>query len=483
MLTTTLLRTLRRHSMVEAGERVLVGLSGGPDSVALTHALDALRAELRFDLVVAHLDHGLRESSAEDEAFCRELASSLELPFVSGRAEVATKARREKRSVEDAARAARYEFLFREATRLRCRRIAVGHTMDDQAETLLMRLTRGSGRRGLASAYPVMTPGEWIHVGDDPAAVIRPLIDVRREQVIDYLAEHGLGYRLDPSNDDRRFTRNRLRHDVIPWLAKELNPRLVETLARSAALLRDEEDFLELQARQAFSTIATSRGEEIRLSISALVDVHPALRRRLARLTVEHIAGNARNLSGTHVNDVLDLLAPGKSGREVHLPGVVVERVFDELVFAPKSGRHGREGPDNGYNGFEYRLTIPASLPIRECRGLLTAHLVESVRLGDGRGAAAGNAVVIGVEDEISELRVRSPRASDRFRPLGAPGTKPLARYLMERKVDKRQRRRVPLVVRADEPDEIVWVAGHSVSESSRLGAGRRHVYLTWTNQ
>lgn len=483
MLTGTIQQTLRCHSMVRTGDRVLVGLSGGPDSVALTHALDELRADLGIDLVIAHFDHQLRDDSAEDVAFCRELARVLDLPFVAGKGAVAARAKEEKRSIEDAARASRYEFLFHQAARQRCRRIAVGHTMDDQAETLLMRLTRGSGLRGLASAYPVTTPADRSPVSSDAPAVIRPLIEIRRQQVMDYLCARGLAHRHDPSNEDRRFTRNRLRHEVIPWMTAELNPRLVETLARSAALLRDEEDFMEGQARQAFSTAATAGAEDVRLSVQALQEAHPALRRRLARLAAERTAGDTRNVTRTHVSDVLGLLAPGKSGREVHLPGIVVERSFDELVFVPKSGRSRRECHDNGYNDFEYRLEIPSKLSIRECRGLLTAHLLEPLRTGDEPGAAAGNAVVVGVEDGISELGVRSPRSSDRFRPLGAPGTKSLARYLMERKVAKRQRGRVPLVVRADDPDEIIWVAGHSISERARLGAGCRGLLLEWIDQ
>ena len=191
--------------------------------------------------------------------------------------------------------------------------------------------------------------------------------------------------------------------------------------------------------------------------------------------------GDTANLTSGHVADVLGLLEDGKSGREVHLPGLTAERSFDELIFTTRATR-GRKQRTNGYNRYDYRLPIPSKLQITECRGLLTAHLVESVRAGDEPGAAAGNAVDIGIEDGLSELRVRNPRPSDRFRALGASGSKPLARYLMERKVVKGDRRHVPLVVRADE-DEILWVAGHAVSERARLGAGRRRLHLEWMSQ
>ena len=481
MLTTKVLRTIRRHSMVRPAERVLVGLSGGADSVVLAHTLFALRTKLGIELVVAHLHHGLRAEADDDQAFCRELANALHLPFVTGRIDVASRAKAAKRSIEDEARRSRYAFLSEQAAVNGCDRIACGHTMNDQAETLMMRLARGSGMRGLSSVYPV--------VKKENVNIIRPLIDVRRQEILAYLEECGHSYRDDASNLDRRFTRNRLRHDVLPYVADALNPRLVETLARSAEILRDEEDFMETQARKVFAETRAIGKAGISLSVSALAALHPALRRRLTRLAVEHAKGDTANLTAGHVADVLALLEEGKSGREVHLPGLTVERSFDELFFTSKATRapRGREQRTNGYNRYEYRLPIPAKLHIRECRGLLTAHLVQSVRAGDGPGAAAGTAVDIGIEDRgvedgLSQLRVRSPRPSDRFTPLGAPGSKPLTRYLMERKVAKRDRRRVPLVVRAD-ADEILWVAGHAVSERARLGAGRRRLHLEWMSQ
>lgn len=473
MLTTKVLRTIQRYGMVGTRERVLIGLSGGPDSVVLTDTLVELASALGIELVLAHLNHGARAEADEDEAFCRDLADTLRLPYVAGRADVVAGARAAKRSIEDEARRARYTFLFDQAAHHGCARVAVGHTMDDQAETFLMRLARGSGIRGLSSVYPV--------VKKENTSLIRPLIEARRSEILAHIEARGLTYREDASNLDRDFTRNRLRHDVLPYLAETLNPRLTETLARSAAILRDEEDYMESQAREAFAELTAAPDApdaDVRVSVSALETMHPALRRRLVRLAVEQVNGDTANLTSSHVADVLKLLERGRSGREIHLPGLVASRSFDELTFTAGSGR---EPVGYVYNGFDYRLTIPAQLPVRECRGLLTAHLAEPAQTGDEPGAAAGNAVVVGVEDGVSELRVRSPKPTDRFRPLGAPGSKPLARYLMERKVAKEDRCHVPLVVR-DNKDEILWVAGHAVSETARLEAGRRRLHLEWMN-
>ena len=475
MLTERVSKTIDRFGMVRPGDRVLIGLSGGPDSVALTHVLHTLREQSAIDMTleVAHIHHGLRDAADTDEGFCRELAERIGVPFFSERVDVASLARRSKRSVEEQGRISRYELLSELAARRQCDRIALGHTRDDQAETVLMRLARGSGSRGLASMYPVVGPR------------IRPLMEIRRREILDYLDARGLAYRHDASNLDRRHTRNRVRLDVIPMLSRELNPRVVETLARSAEILRDEEDFLEAEARRAFASLAGYDDGDVQLSVATILELHPALRRRVVRLAVERVKGDRRNIGHRHVDEVLALLGPGKSGRETHLPGVVVARSFGEISLRCRSGREPRETGRNGYNRFEYRLAVPGRVPVRECKGLLAAHFVESTRAGHQPLAAAGNAVVVGVDDGPLELTLRSPRRSDRFRPLGAPGSKPLARYLMERKVAKEDRRHVPLVARARirQDDEILWVVGHAISETARLAAGQKRLHLEWMSE
>ena len=473
MLLDRVLTTITRAGMVRPSDRVLVGVSGGADSVTLSHVLTELRSTLEIDVELAHLHHGLRPEADDDEAFCRELAEGLGLPFTFERVDVASLAARSKRSLEEQGRVCRYRFLAEQAACRGCTRIAVAHTMDDQAETFLMRALRGSGARGLGSMRPVARER------------IRPLIELRRDEILAFLGERELGYRDDPSNGDLRFTRNRLRHDILPRLG-ELNPHVAETLARNAETLRDEEDFMDAAARTAFKELASADGATITLSVEALAAFPVAIKRRVVRRAVEVLRGHTRNLSQRHVEDALSLLENGKSGREIHLPGLVVARSFDRLALSPGSGRSRRKRFPNGYNAYEYRLRIPAQLPILERQGLLTAHFVGPIRSGDEPPKVAGNAVVVGVEGEARDLVVRSPRSADRFRPLGAPGAKPLARYLMDRKVAKEERQQVPLVVRPgseNRSDDILWVVGHGVAETARLGAGRVHLRLDWVSQ
>src|SRR3990172_8372159 len=472
MLSSKVIRTIERYRMVHPGDRVLVGLSGGADSVALTELLLELKPRLGITLVLAHLNHGLRAEAEEDEAFCRSLSERLSLPFASGRADVAERARKSKRSIEDEGRNARYQFLEAQAAKFGAQRIAVGHTLDDQAETFLLRLLRGSGSRGLGAIHPVKDGG-----------IVRPLIEVRRREIESYLEERGASFREDASNADPRFTRNRIRHQELPRLSSAYNPRLVETLARSASLLRDEEEGMEAETRDAFDSVAAVSGDEIRLDQKAL-SRHPlALRRRLIRVAIERLRGLG-NVSHRHIEDVLALAEEGQSGREMYLPGLVGELSFDQMRFRIGSMARARKASERGYNGFEYRLSVPARVRIPECLGTLSARIAEPNRELEGT-PPFGNAVIVGFDGRLPELKVRSPRPGDRFHPLGAPGSKSLSRYLMGRKVSRDSRSRVPLVVRGassfdDSGEEILWVVGHGVSEASRVLAGSSRLSFRW---
>ncbi|HXV60838.1 MAG TPA: tRNA lysidine(34) synthetase TilS [Vicinamibacteria bacterium] len=466
MLVRRVSATIERYEMVSPGERVLVGVSGGADSVALAQVM----AELGHPLAVAHLNHGLRSDADQDEIFASALAQRLGVPFVSDRLDLLLEARKNRRSIEDEGHQARYRFFKRSAARLRCTRIAVGHTMDDQAETFLLRLLRGSGTRGLAAAYPKVD-----------GLIIRPLLEARRSDVEEFLHDRGLTYRQDSSNQDLRFARNRVRHMLLPELRRHFNPRVVEALAGAAALLQDDEGWMERLTADALGELARETDDgALVLDVSPLAHHSDAMKRRIVRQALSRVRGHLRNVGRAHVDQVLSLLADGKSGRELHLPGVLVRRSFDRLIMTCEPGRIERNRSKHGYNGFEYRLPIPAKLLIRERGGTLTAAWRRSGATEEiTEPKASGDSVVLALAGEFPELMVRSARRGDRFRPLGASGSKPLTRYLMERKVPSEKRWAVPLVARA-RGGEILWVVGHGVSESSRLRSGVRQLELGW---
>lgn len=342
-LTGSVLRTIRRHGMLPPGGRVAVAVSGGPDSVALLHLLRAL--EVEGELVVAgaaHFNHRLRGEAADgDEAFCRELAASFGLPFEVGSGDVTALARLEKRSIEDAARRMRYEFLAQAAARLRADAVAIGHSRDDQAETFLLRLLRGSGTRGLGAIRP------------RAGIFVRPLIDISRGALRQFAADGGLTFREDATNADVGVPRNRIRHELLPYLEREFSPGIVEVLAREAALARDDDDRLEAEAIDlAASIVLVITGDRlsgstgprvvaVEVDAAALRSLHPALASRVAQQALKHLAAD-RFVGFDHVWRLLAFVSEGRPGSALSLPGQQARHCGPVVRLGPEPPRPTR---------------------------------------------------------------------------------------------------------------------------------------------
>ena len=302
-------RALRASGRPARGSALVVGLSGGADSVALTDALAALRRRRGFRLVAAHLDHGLRPGSADDATFCAELCRRLDVSFRRGEADVRARAARERGGLEQAARRERYAFLRRVRDEERAAAIAVAHTRDDQAETLLLRLLRGAGATGLAGMRP--------RAGD----LLRPLLAVSREEVLAHLRERGLAWREDPSNADTAHRRNRVRHELLPYLEERFNPAIRAALARTAGLLADEAAHVRREAEEHLAIASRPEGEALVLARAPLAAAPTAVARAVLRQALLRTGGLAQ-VGALHVERVLDLArAKAPSGRRLPLPG------------------------------------------------------------------------------------------------------------------------------------------------------------------
>jgi tRNA(Ile)-lysidine synthase len=308
-LTASVRRTIDRIGVPARGDTIVVALSGGPDSVALLDALTALAPSRGWRVVAAHLDHGLRPGSAEDAAFCRELCGRLGVPLRAGAADVRARLGRDHGGLEEAGRLERYAFLRAVKREEGASVVAVAHTRDDQAETLLLRLLRGSGRRGLASMRE--------RSGD----IVRPLLGASRGQVLAHLRERGLSWLEDPTNQDLKLVRNRVRHELIPYLEARFNPNVRETLARSARLLGDDADAVAPLAEALWLQAASAPSGEVALSRAALKGAPLGLARAVVRRAIEE-SGGLRSVTLGHVDRVLEI-ARSASGaaRRLPLPG------------------------------------------------------------------------------------------------------------------------------------------------------------------
>ena len=453
-LTDRVLRTIRTYRMFRRGGRVLVACSGGPDSIALLHILRALEQE--GELVVAglgHFNHQLRgEESDGDERFCGEVAAALGLEIALGRADVAGAARESGRSVEDTARSLRYAFLAGAAERLTAEAIAVGHSLDDQAETFLLRLLRGAGARGLAGIRP------------RAGAVVRPLIEISRAELRQYAAGHGLSFREDSSNADVRIPRNRVRHELLPAL-REYSPSIVRLLARQAEVARQDEEYLEAAAIDFAKSIVLRTERAIAIDAAALTALPPAMGARIVRNV---LAGSARGrfIGFEHIQRVLDFAGETGGAGTVAVPGQVVQRQGTRIVFGP--------APDEPFsNFFRFPLSIPGEVEL--AGWTVSAHELDAPPAG--RRQARGDEVVVAAGALRGPLAVRNRRPGDRFQPLGMGGRgRKLQDFLVDRKVARGERDRLPLVV--DRDDRIVWVVGQSVAEDFRVTGAAQGVIL-----
>jgi tRNA(Ile)-lysidine synthase len=351
--------TVERDRLIAAGDRIVIGLSGGPDSVTLAHLLPEVARGFRADVVaLAHLNHQLRPEADEDEAFCRSVAARLDLPLDTDRIDVRAAAARERTSLEDAGRTVRDGFLRQIAERRQATRVAVAHTLNDQAETVLLRRFRGAGPVGLAGIYP------------QAGLVIRPLLDVRRLEVEAWLAAERLPYREDPTNRDLSIPRNRIRHELLPYLARHVGEGILEVLARQAVIAREDADWLENAATETTRSLVLDLEGRTVVELSALLDLPPALRRRVIRTALQRHAGS-RFVGFDHVEAVLALGresgelegAAGPAGpkepralggqpehapKVIDLPGQRVNRTMGRLVFAPLTADPGRAGQRRG---------------------------------------------------------------------------------------------------------------------------------------
>ena len=438
-----------------------VACSGGGDSVALAALLCELAQGAGWSFAgLLHVNHGLRGAAADgDEAFCRDVAATLGVPIAIERVDVAARARAERVSIEAAGHRVRYELFARAVREGRGDLVATGHTRDDQAETVLLRLIRGAGPAGLAGIRP--------RIG----AVVRPLLDVRRDELREYLGWRGLPHREDPSNRDERILRNRVRHRLIPFLADHFSPAVTDVLARDASIARDDADWLDEAANAAAAEIVQYKegpldaggdfaGGRFEVDAARLAAAHAALARRVALQVLERAGG--RRVGFDHVERLRRLAEiEGTTSVAADFPGCRVERRGTTLGF---TRWRGRPAPAAGAESYVYPLAVPGAVEVSEAGLRITAEH------GDrpDRLVARGGVVALPAARITLPLTVRSWRPGDVFRPLGLGGRrKKVQDFFVDRKVHREQRATVPLVV--DDRLGIVWVAGHGLGEGARM--------------
>jgi tRNA(Ile)-lysidine synthase len=456
-LASRVLAAIRRHQLIASDASVVAAVSGGADSVAMVHVLAELAKAGALRLAgLAHLNHQLRASDSDrDEAFCRALADGCGVPFDVERYDVASIAARPGRSLEEAAREVRYAFLERARLRLGADLVAVAHTLDDQAETVLLRLLSGAGTRGLGAMRPRRD------------TIVRPLLDIRRHQLRAYLARREVPFVEDASNVDRTRRRNRLRHDVIPHLVAAEGEAAIEALARVATIAQADEAALSALTDEAARRVIVT-ADAVALDAARLAAEPLALRRRLIARVAQQWTG--RPASFRQIDALVRFLERGSVGR-VPLAGGRMELSPDGRVLFSR-GQPQSVGPPS-WHTWSYALAVPGELEIPEAAGVL--------RVMPGAADASsspGTGLTVQLKSEVvgASVVVRPWKPGDRVRLPYGWGRKKVQDIFVDRKVPRAERHAIPLVVA--ENGQILWVPGHAVAGGAAAGPATKSVVV-----
>lgn len=478
-----ILHSIRESRMIPAGARVGIAVSGGADSVALLRLLENLRRVLGITLVVVHFDHSLRGAdSTADAEFVAGLARASGLEFIHAQEDVAAEAERNGWNLEDAARRMRYAFFERVVDEGRATQIAVAHTADDQAETVLAHLIRGTGPAGLAGIYPAI------------GSVVRPLLGVRRHELREYLQERGQEWREDSSNEDIKRLRARIRRQLLPILDRDYSPAIVTHLSELARLAREQETFWTALVEDRFRRHARAAKGEVRIDIAHLLSplegillasspsnlnsTAPgrAITERLVRRLYSQARGDRRELGARHVEQVMRLASASSSGRRVTLPGgITVDRNFDELVFrAPsrsiKSGANRKAAHTSG--AFHYVVRLPelgeASVSVTELGTRFDLKVIDwsFAERDTKREAQALDAGLL-----RWPLILRSWRPGDAYRPRGRRQPRKLKEMLLAGRIPSGARAAWPVLESAG---QVIWARGLPLAEDYCAREGTR---------
>lgn len=438
---------IRETSLFEKGAEILVGVSGGPDSMALLALLEELRPRWGLHLHVLHCHHGLRPEAEEEAEFVRRWAAHWGLPFSLVRLPVQAFRRAAKRSLQDAARELRYQAFWDTAQAVGAEHIALGHTADDQAEEVLIGLIRGAGLGGLA-AMPLRR-----------GPFIRPLLGVYRSEILAYLHQRNIPYCLDPSNQDLHYLRARVRHHLIPEL-KKYSPNIVRQLNKTSRLLQADEAFLQEKAREWAAEILHRNERGVELQRQKLAALPQALASRILLQAILSAKGDLRRVGTAHLAALWKMVRGAAKTARLSLPGgwtAVVNE--DRLILLPKESISAQP------SSFIYEVPGPGTLLIGESGDRL--HFRE--KKGPfplPKGALPPNTAWVDGEKIAWPLIVRTLRPGDRFTPWRGVGTKKVARFMMDRKIPREQRLRIPLVLCRG---EVVWVAGQEIDRKFGL--------------
>jgi tRNA(Ile)-lysidine synthase len=441
------LETIKKYNMLQKGDGVVVGLSGGPDSVCLLHALFSLKEKLDIRLYAVHLNHMIRgEEAARDEEYSKCFAESLGVPFYSERIEIEKYAKENGMSSEEAGRFFRYKLFDEISNEVGGKKIALAHNKNDQAETMIMRFVRGSGISGLGGIKPVRDN-----------KYIRPIISCSREEIENYCEENSLNPVIDSTNKESIYTRNRVRLEFIPYIKEHFNPNIIENLYRNSEIFRDEDDYIYSMAELEYIRIKEKDG----INILEFNKLHSAIKKRVLRLMVQDVKGDLNSIEGKHIEECIRLIENAKTGKTIELPDNI-NCTIEYNIFKVLRKEELKD--------YEYTLMIPGNIYIKQEDIYVCASLLE---VGEEKFIDKEFAKYWDYGKIRGDVVIRNRRDGDYIFPKGMEGRKKLKDIFIDKKVPRDEREKVPILAIGR---EALWVVGVRDSRNYKIDRNTRRI-------
>jgi len=439
-------RTIDRYHLLNQGDRLVVGVSAGVDSMVLLHLLNACRQTFNLSLIVTYVNHGIRPKEPEKEAdFVQKECERLHLPFECGTFNAKEFQRLGKFSLQEAARRLRFHFFEQILQKYDAQKIALGHQADDQVETVLLRLMRGAGLQGLKGILPIRE-----------GKVIRPLLEVWRHEIEAFATKNNIPYLIDSSNLKEDYLRNRLRLSLIPLLEKEYQPNLKKILLRTSAILREENDYLEKEAEKIYQNMVEGKGDALMFQYPVYRSLHPAIQWRVIRKMLRRIYGEEKE--DLEVSQMFKKLKQPSPSFLLELPfGVCFEKRYDRVLL--------RKGKGETVPPFEIELISPGRTYIEEIGKEV---VIEEIEKEDKFLSfnESSHASFLDYQKLQFPLKIRNFRPGDRFQPLGVKGTQKLKEFFIDHKVPRFERPKVPVLISGE---MIAWIIGYRIDERVKV--------------
>ncbi|MGB5822966.1 MAG: tRNA lysidine(34) synthetase TilS [Proteocatella sp.] len=457
MVENKVIETIKRENLISRNDKIIVALSGGPDSVCLLHILSKLSKEYGVTIYAAHLNHQIRGTAAHKDAlYAMDLCAKLGIRYFVKSLDVPTYSKENKLSLEEGARILRYEMLFELKNELSAHKIAVAHNLDDQAETVIMRIMRGTGLTGLKGM-------EYKR----PDGIIRPLMDVLKKNIETYCRVNELHPRIDHTNLEDEYTRNKIRIHLLPYIQKEYAPNIKETLSRMANGLREDSLFIENIANEKFEKIASLIDDEtVRIDLDLLESEDVVITKRIIRNAYKHIEGSYNGLETVHLDDVIELIQNQRKNAKINLPkGIIADKKSSYLYLTKKEIKN---------EPIEYEIEIPINkITIVEELGIRVE--VQKISKEKSKMFSTGSSTKsFDIAKVSGKLIIRNRRNGDKIKPLGLGGTKKIKDILIDSKVPLELRNNVPLIC---DDEKILWIVGHCISEEAKISELTEEVF------